>query len=398
MKKSIKILILSTIILTSLILEITGLSTDIGSYYAYVLKPLIWIFIGIICYFFFKDDVVANLKYKKEVNFCVIVATLIYFIIYFILGYIKGFAHNPYDSSLKGILLNLWTFVPILIVKEYARFYMINNCGKKRILIWALLISLLFVATDLNIYKFDTYFESRLSTLEFIMETFVPSLITNLFLTYISYFASYKTTIIYSLLPQLAMYVLPILPDIDWATTSILSAIIPFFTYIYVNYIINKMDKTLKRKDNKTVGLKGWIAMLCFVVLMILFGLGVFSVEPLVIASNSMYPKIKKGDIVIIKDTDVNDIKQGDIIRYRMDSYYVVHRVVSISKDEEGNLEFITKGDNNNDVDLYPVKQQQVSGVIKLDIPYAGYPTLILSELLNTNNSEKVTVDKGRID
>lgn len=397
MKKSIKILILSIIILASLVPEVTGISASMGSYYAYVIKPLTWIFIGIVSFFFFRDDVVANLKYRKEVTFCVVVATLIYFIIYFILGYIKGFAHNPYDSTIKGILLNLWAFVPVLIVREYARFYMINNCNKKRILLWALLISILFVVTDLNIYKFDTYFESSLSTLEFIMETLVPSLVTNLFLTYIAYFASYKATIIYSLLPQLAMYVLPILPDVDWSTTSILSAVIPFFTYIYVNYIINKMDKTLKRKDNKTVGLKGWIAMLCFVVLMILFGLGVFSVEPLVIASNSMYPKIRKGDIVIIKDTDVNDVKKGDIIRYKMDDYYVVHRVVSVYETEEGKLEFITKGDNNDDVDLYPVKESQVAGVIKLDIPYMGYPTLILGDLLNTNNSDRVTVDKGRV-
>ena len=135
MKKSIKILILSIIILASLVPEVTGISASMGSYYAYVIKPLTWIFIGIVSFFFFRDDVVANLKYRKEVTFCVVVATLIYFIIYFILGYVKGFAHNPYDSTIKGILLNLWAFVPVLIVREYARFYMINNCNKKRILL-----------------------------------------------------------------------------------------------------------------------------------------------------------------------------------------------------------------------------------------------------------------------
>ena len=130
---------------------------------------------------------------------------------------------------------------------------------------------------------------------------------------------------------------------------------------------------------------------------MLCFGLGLFSVEPLVIASNSMLPKIRKGDIVIIKDVDVKDIKKGDVIRYKMDGYYVVHRVVLIRNDENGKREFITKGDNNNDIDLFAVKEEQVAGLVKFDIPYLGYPTLIVSKLLNTNVDKKVTVDKGRV-
>ena len=397
MNKIIKIIILMTIILFSLVFEITGLSTSFGSSYAYVIRPLLWIFIGIITFFFFKNDVLENHKYKKEVNFYVVVTTLIYFLIYFGLGYIKGFAYNPYDGSIKGILLNLWTFIPVVIVKEYTRFYMINNCGKKKILLWAFLISIIFVLTDLNVYKFDSYFTSSLTTLEFILQTFAPSLITNLYLTYISYFAGYKVSIIYASAMQLALYVLPILPDINWATTSILNASIPFFSYIYINYMINKMDKTLKKKDTKVIGVKGWVAMLLFVVLMICFGLGVFPIEPLVIASNSMAPKIKKGDIVIIQKKDVNKIRKGEVIRYKMDGYYVVHRVVMIRRDSNGRLEFITKGDNNDNIDLFAVKESQVAGVAKFDIPYAGYPTLLLNKLLKTGVEDKVIVDKGRV-
>lgn len=254
----------------------------------------------------------------------------------------------------------------------------------------------MFVAVDLNIYKFDTYFETSLTTLEFIIETLLPGIVTNLYLTYICYFAGYKTSVLYALLPQLALYVLPILPDADWSVLSILNSAVPFFSYIYINYMINKMDKTLNHKEVKTVDLKGWLSMIAIVILMICFGVGLFPIEPLVIASNSMAPKIYKGDIVIIQDKDVSEVKKGDIIRYKMDGYYVVHRVVMINEDEEGNRQFITKGDNNEDIDLYPVKEYQYAGTIKFDIPYLGYPTLILSKLLNTNVDDKVTVDKGR--
>ena len=230
------------------------------------------------------------------------------------------------------------------------------------------------------------------------MQTFIPELLTSLYLTYISYFAGYNASILYAAFPQIILYILPILPDVDWATLSILNSIIPFFSYIYINNMINKMDKTLDRKQVKTVGLKGWFGMIAIVILMVCFGLGLFPVDPLVIASDSMAPKIRKGDIVIIKDTNVDDIKKGDVIRYRMDNYYVVHRVVLIEEDEDGNRTFITKGDNNNDIDLYPVKENQVAGVVKLDIPYMGYPTLILGELLNTNINDEVKVDLGRVE
>ena len=283
MKKQMKIIILIMIILLSSIFEITKASLLFDSSYSYVIKPLLWIFIGIITFFFFKNDVIENNKYKKEVKFYVIITTLIYFLIYFGLGYVKGFAYNPYDSTVKGILLNLWTFLPIVIVKEYARFYMINNCGKKKILLWALLISFVFTLVDLNFYKFDTYFANRLTTLEFVLQTLAPSLIVNLYLTYISYFAGYKVSVIYASVFQLALYVLPILPDINWATQSILNASIPFFSYIYVNYMINKMDKTLKKKDTKVIGIKGLIIMIVIVILMLCFGLGVFPLKPLVI-------------------------------------------------------------------------------------------------------------------
>lgn len=396
MKRWVKLIIISFIILSSIVFEISGLSTSFGSYYPYIIKPLIWIFIGIIAFFFFKNEVTPNLKYKKDITFYIIVTLLIYYLIYFGLGYIKGFAHNPYDRSINGILNNLWTFIPVLLVKEYLRFYMINNVNKKRILLSALFIALIFALVDLNLYKFDTYFSTRLSTLEFIMHTLIPSVLVNLYLTYIVYYSGYKTSIIYLFFQQISLYILPILPDLEWSLTSIINCTIPFFSYLYINYMINKMDKTLNMKDNKVVDLKSMLAMFTVILLMVAFGLGVFPVQPLVIASNSMYPKIKKGDIVIIQDIDVNDIKKGDIIRYKMDNYYVIHRVVMIAEDKDG-LYFVMKGDNNDNVDLYPVRSSMVDGIIKFDIPYAGYPTLIVNKMVNPEREDTVKVDKGRM-
>ena len=199
MKKNIKVIILSLLVIFSIILEVTGVSVMLGSSYAYIIKPVIWIFIGIIAFIFFQSERLINTKYKKDVDFIVIVAILLYYLIYFLLGYVKGFANNPYDTSIRGMLLNLWSIVPIIISREYIRCYIVNNCNQKKILWWTLIVSLVFTIIELNFNKFPTYFGNSEAFLKFIMQTFIPSLMVNLFLSYLSYFSGVFAPIVYAL-------------------------------------------------------------------------------------------------------------------------------------------------------------------------------------------------------
>lgn len=396
MSKKTNVIILFIMVIFTMLFEITGFSTVFGASYVYVVKPMMWIVIGIIAYFFFKNNYILNPKYKRQVDFCVVVASMIYFLIYFVLGYAKGFANSPYDRTLNGVITNIWSVVPIIIVREYIRYYMITNCGQKKIFLWTFLISLLFTSIDLNFLKFSSYFANSFSLFEFLIQTFFPSIIKNLFLTYVAYFSGYGAPIIYSLLPELVTFLLPILPDIDWALSSILSAIVPFFAYVYINYSISKIDRTLRTKTEKTVGIKGWLVMVLLVLIIIGLGLGVFPIQPIVIGSNSMLPVIRKGDIVIVKKTNIDKVKKGDIIRYVLDGNYIIHRVQKINITGDGSRIFITKGDNNDNIDLYPVEESQFAGVIKFTIPYVGYPTIILRELLNPSMGSDVKVEKGK--
>ena len=82
MQRIVKNSILVTLVLASLILEVTGISLKLGSNYSYYIKPLLWCFIGAIAFILFKSDVVPNHKYKKEVQFYVLITSLMYFFIY----------------------------------------------------------------------------------------------------------------------------------------------------------------------------------------------------------------------------------------------------------------------------------------------------------------------------
>lgn len=98
-----------------------------------------------------------------------------------------------------------------------------------------------------------------------------------------------------------------------------------------------------------------------------------------------MSKKIEKGDVIIlkrIKQTELSEIKKGDILVYNHDNIIIVHRVVKILN-VNGKKDFITKGDNNDTKDAWVVKGSDVIGVVKTRVRWIGMPTVALNELLN---------------
>ncbi len=83
------------------------------------------------------------------------------------------------------------------------------------------------------------------------------------------------------------------------------------------------------------------------------------------IASNSMYPELKKGDLVIIK-LDYNEYKVGDVITFKDGDLYTTHRLSEIDNDS-----YTTKGDANNSYDD-PITKNNVIGKVAFKIPSLG--------------------------
>ena len=89
------------------------------------------------------------------------------------------------------------------------------------------------------------------------------------------------------------------------------------------------------------------------------------------VISGSMEPIYNVGDLIYVKEVDVNTIKIGDDITYIMNKEGVIstHRVIGIDAETQ---HFQTKGINNNTVDT-PVHFKNVLGVPQFRIRYLGY-------------------------
>ena len=94
-----------------------------------------------------------------------------------------------------------------------------------------------------------------------------------------------------------------------------------------------------------------------------------------VVYSGSMEPAMPVGALALMQPIDPFEIEIGDIIAFnpvRDPDTIVSHRVVDILVGSKS-LEFRTKGDANEDPDVYNVPAANVLARINLNLPYLGY-------------------------
>lgn len=102
----------------------------------------------------------------------------------------------------------------------------------------------------------------------------------------------------------------------------------------------------------------------------------------LAIASDSMKDYINKGDTVIYEMIDISKVKENDVIVFVQDEMTIIHRVVGI-KEENGEIVISTKGDNNDNVDAFPITKDNFIGRMSVRIRFIGWPAVLINELLN---------------
>ena len=75
----------------------------------------------------------------------------------------------------------------------------------------------------------------------------------------------------------------------------------------------------------------------------------------------SMYPSLRPGDTLLVREVLINDISFGDIVCIKRDEDYVAHRVVRIEKGKE-KTKITTKGDN---ISTFDPPLYKTGGLIK---------------------------------
>ena len=103
---------------------------------------------------------------------------------------------------------------------------------------------------------------------------------------------------------------------------------------------------------------------------------------PLIVLTDSMYPVIESGDLIICHTEEPENIQTGDVIAFfdpaGNGTTIVTHRVLEVTK-QAGQIAWRTKGDNNNTEDRLSVTADKLVAVYGgTRIPGAGNVALFM--------------------
>lgn len=112
------------------------------------------------------------------------------------------------------------------------------------------------------------------------------------------------------------------------------------------------------------------------------------------VLTQSMEPTLPPGTLVVVKPTPADEIAVGDVVTYQIrsgEAAVVSHRVISKTY-ADGELTFITQGDNNTDPDPEPVRAVQIRGTVWYSFPLLGW---VNSLLTGANRAVVIAVAAG---
>lgn len=339
------------------------------------------ILLGIaIAFLGFRKDKATVLS-KNVMRVVIFYLFLVFFVMYG-LGIIVGFLKNAYSRSLFNLFDNMFSPIVIIIAIELFRYVFIgaNKDKKISIILVTLLLIVFEIAISIRVIEYND-----LALLFNQMATIIlPIIFKNILLSYMTYHVGYKVPIVYRLVMDTYIFIVPIIPNLGDYVNSMILISLPILIYISSFTMIDDRITRPEPIFNKS-NFTAWdIPVTIILVTLIALISGFFPLYMIGIGSQSMDPTIHKGDAVILKKvTEKTELKKGDIVAYSNGKLIIVHRIVDVKKDGK-NLTYITKGDNNNGNDPRPVSRSQVKGTVKFKIPVIAWPTVWLTELFNS--------------
>lgn len=338
-----------------------------------------WIFMFIFSYVILGYTKNRSITKKQTIQY-IFIYCMIYFILIYFLGIITGFNTLPYSHKISKMFLNILLPLIIIVSKEFVRYMLIFKLrfSKRNIYI----LNFVFILVDIMMVSGMYEYNNALLIFTFIGEVVISNIYNNSLETIISYNSGVLPAIIYRVIMELYVYIVPIVPDLGVYLTTVTNVVLPVLLILG----LNKLNFNYKNVSKKKVNIsKMYITIPLTIILVGVASLvsGIFRYKIIAVASNSMVPVFERGDAVIYeKIDDVSNLAVGDILVFKHDDVIYIHRVVdTVYKNKKYMI--YTKGDNNADNDNFITDGGDVIGVVKKEVKYIGYPTLWVSELIN---------------
>ncbi len=347
-----------------------------GEIINYIIHPAIIIIFALLAYIFISID--KYYKYSVMSSYEVIKMVLIYLILFYTIGLFIDYSYNPYSKGFNGLIINAFSVLLVVMLKEFIRNILLNNIYKQKIFHY-FFITTIFIIFDLNFTLIKESFVDVDSFITIFIIYILPIISVNILSTYLCITNGFLPSLLYRSILSFIFLIVPIVPKYEDLYPALFDILFPLFTFLIIRYKITKYNKNNKYIEN--INPKNWITCFILVIIILLFNLGTFNIRPTVVLSGSMRPYIHEGDLLLIEKCNIEDIKEKDIIEFKKEDFSIVHRVINISK-EKGIIKITTKGDNNIKEDEGFVTQENLNGCLKYRIKYIGYPSYLIRKII----------------
>lgn len=375
MKKSYKKLIIFNIILLAFLLLNSFILNILGNYYLADIFLIILLIVFKFVFGFEKDMA----RYVKDIVLNFLIIYLISFTIYYIFGIFIGFVRTENFLTFYGIRTFIIPYILMIILREYLRYQMLSKTDSSRLL--TVITCIMFIMLELSPIISSSILDSKYNIFIFMAMNLLPIISNNIACSYIAKKNGYKPNVFWRLVAGLYLVFLPFAPNDGSYIQSLIKFLFPYVLMynVYSFYQKRKRDIPVSYAKKRTYITVPLIAV--FVFILAYFVSGFFRYHAVAVATGSMTPNINVGDVVIVDQyIDVNDLKVGQVIAYKYGKIIVVHRLVKIIKNNNGNC-YYTKGDANEDIDGYVIYENMIEGVVNYKIPYIGLPTVWFNKM-----------------
>ncbi len=319
---------------------------------------------------------------KKRNIRIIIVLTISLLVIKYGLGLITGYQYSPYNRTLLGILGNTLSIAYLLVICEILRYTFVTKGNKLNFILTIIIFTLAY----LNITTSLTSLTSLKTIVILLTTDIVVTLFENIVLTIISKKYGYSGSLSYTLIMNLYPYIVPIFPNLGEYLDAAVMIAFPIILYLFSNYILTDLfkEKVDIRVKNTGAKLIRFIIVM-IIIIMVSLNSGIFRYWICVVASGSMEPTIKIGDVIYIDKSyknHIDKIEEQDIIVFKINGKIYCHRVIQ-KKTNNDQVLLVTKGDREGQsVDKWTVSKSELVGKVDFRIKYIGLPSVWLKNAI----------------
>lgn len=338
----------------------------------------------------FMDFDFRPVRKAYRANMAAFLSIMMFGIVFLIVAFLLGAGRNAMAPGPAIAFRNLWEHGSVVILGELIRYKLIKGGEPRNRAAIIIALTIMLAYGQMNAIRM--FAGGNVAVPDIIFETAFRLLVISAVVSYFAVEGSFLSVVMVSLVYTMVPYLVPVLPDVSQLVWSLIISGMAFVTAIIYRFAMNdkRRDQRMRTKRMDRVARKPILAnvvTVAVVAVIIAFFAGAFPFYPVVILTGSMTGTMDRGSLVFVERVPpgraVDAVGEGYVVHFlSRGRVEYVHRVVDFGWDSDGQRHYITQGDAVMRPDPIPVPQADILGIARAQIPFLGYPYILVQNAI----------------